>query len=165
MMNIQLGAKKAQQGFTLIELMIVIAIIGILASIAIPQYETYITRTTATTETTSAIRAMQNAISEFAAKRGTLPTGTCLNDLYLVSKFADPSTNLEYADGAAVAAGTKFSTVNCVAGVITATFATTGNTNLDTYTVEVTPTIATNGAVQFAVTNGSTLIYKYRPEF
>ena len=49
--------KTAQQGFTLIEFMIVIAIIGILASVAIPQYQVYTQRSEVTTSL-SAVRPL-----------------------------------------------------------------------------------------------------------
>ncbi|GAB7547077.1 pilin [Cupriavidus sp. 8B] len=55
--------RRAQKGFTLIELMIVVAIIGILAAIAIPQYQDYVTRARWADNITS-IASLKQAIAE-----------------------------------------------------------------------------------------------------
>jgi type IV pilus assembly protein PilA len=65
--------KKVQKGFTLIELMIVIAIIGILAAIAIPAYQNYTIRSQVT-EGLSLADGWKTAISEFYAQNGSFPT-------------------------------------------------------------------------------------------
>lgn len=65
--------KSSQPGFTLIELMIVVAIIGILAAIAIPAYQDYTIRAQIS-EGLNLSAGAKNAISTFYTDRGTWPT-------------------------------------------------------------------------------------------
>jgi len=63
---------KKQQGFTLIELMIVVAIIAILAAIAISQYQDYVIRSQVS-EGSSLADGIKTAVGEFVNNRGRYP--------------------------------------------------------------------------------------------
>ena len=130
--------RSMQKGFTLIELMIVVAIIGILAAVALPAYQDYTVRAKVT-ELILAGSGAKTAIAEAAATLGVLPATASVAIADQVSKY--------------------------VSGVAwdgtTVTVTATGDTKITGSTVTLTPTLASGGVVTWVC--GGTVLPKYRP--
>jgi type IV pilus assembly protein PilA len=97
--------RKIQSGFTLIELMIVVAIIGILAAVAIPQYQNYVARTQMS-EALSLASGSKVALAEYFQSKGVFPAN---NDEAGVGAATDIKgkyvTSVTVSDTPAAAAG------------------------------------------------------------
>lgn len=136
-MSIQSLAKRSDQdGFTLIELMIVIAIVGILAAVALPSYTNY-TKRAKFAEVINATQAVRGAVDSCFQTGGVLASCDTVDDIN-VSILAGDAVEGTYINTLAVTDDTA---------VITAT----GTSAVDSATYILTPTAA-NNTLTWAVT-------------
>jgi len=144
--------KNVQKGFTLIELMIVVAIIGILAAIAIPAYQDYTIRAQVT-EGLNLASDLKATISEIAATTGAFDTA----DSSAVGLPAATEKTGKYVSQIAV-----------TDGVIAITFSNAApqaaNAKINGGVLTLTPTTNSNGDVLWTCTTDNTvLLNKYVP--
>jgi type IV pilus assembly protein PilA len=122
---------KLQKGFTLIELMIVVAIIGILAAIAIPAYQDY------------TIRAQVSEGMNLAAAAKAAVAETFLN----TGEAPGDRTEAGMSGTATDTNGKYVTSVNVTEGVITITYGHDANAAIDTQTLQLTPWVTPDGSV------------------
>jgi type IV pilus assembly protein PilA len=125
--------KTLQKGFTLIELMIVVAIIGILAAIAIPAYQDYTIRTQVSEGLTLA-SDIKAGVAEYAAQTGNWPADLIEAGLGSAAAAADKS-------------GRYVGSIDVQDGTITVTYGRDANTRIDGLTLSLQPVVNENGDV------------------
>ena len=130
--------KAVQKGFTLIELMIVVAIIGILAAIAIPAYQNYTIRAQVS-EGSSLIGGVEAAFDEHYANTGTAANDTALASIGITK----------------VIAGTYVSGVTYATGLITVKYGANANANILNGTVDWAAYASPNGDITWLCNDGN----------
>jgi type IV pilus assembly protein PilA len=139
--------KQVQKGFTLIELMIVIAIIGILAAVALPAYQDYTIRSKVS-EGMSLASAAKTAVAETYSSEGTM-----LSTHESFGLPAAASISADFVRQVEVTGNT---------GVITITYTETADRKVDGMTVTLTPDTTRAGAISWNCAPG-TIEPKYLP--
>ena len=111
--------RSNQKGFTLIELMIVVAIVGILAAIAIPAYQNYTIRARVT-EGLSLADSAQTAVSEYVQSNGAAPVGGgALSGIVVANTgWTAPTATSNVASMAMSTAGVITTTYTAAAGSV-----------------------------------------------
>jgi len=141
--------KKMQKGFTLIELMIVVAIIAILAAIAIPAYQDYLIRSQVS-EGAVLTDGAKTATSEFYSNKGYFPKTNLSAGLATDISIAGKYVNKVDVD----AAGT---------GLITATMSGPQANSKITGTTFVLSAVTVGGSINWICSSKSTVPQKYLP--
>ena len=140
---------KNQKGFTLIELMIVVAIIAILAAIAISQYQDYVIRSQVS-EGSSLADGVKTAVGEFVNNYGRYPNAT--------SSAANVSFGLALP-GSII--GSYVASVTTVGGLISAKYESSApfkaNTAIDGLSLQFSP-VTKAGSIVWTCKKGSTLM-------
>ena len=133
--------KSLQKGFTLIELMIVVAIIGILAAIAIPAYQNYTIRAQVS-EGPSIIGGVETAFDECYANKGT------------AAATANGCGSLTSIGVTKAIVGTYVSSVAYATGAITVKYGNSANSNIAGETVVWAAYQSPNGDITWVCNNG-----------